>query len=199
MQNECTSTRMRRTAVAKISLHTRLSETLTENIVSGSGHFSKKLRENLVSGRPALLSKKFKALQFSLHVQKHDKMIIWLLTAITCVSRDFWQFIFINQNRQSLLSESCLGKFTGAHWFLFQILRRRNVITQVSQLELIKRGWYSLGNVVLQGSLSYLEEPQVTFRAPSGAQLVWIQGVSSSGDGAVLTQSALSPPLSTVH
>lgn len=56
-----------------------------------------------------------------------------------------------------------------------------------------------MGNVVLQGSLSYLEEPQVTSRAPSGAQLVWIQGVSSSGDGAVLTQSALSPPLSTVH
>lgn len=112
MQNECTSTRTWRTAVVTISLHTRISETLSESIVSGSGHVSKKLKENLVSGGPALLSEKFKALQFSLCVQKHDKTIIWLLTAISCVSRDFWQFIFINQNRQGLLSESCLDKFT---------------------------------------------------------------------------------------
>lgn len=89
MENECISTRTQRTAVVTISLHTRISKTLIESIVSGSGHFSKKLKENLVSGRPALLSEKFKALQFSLRVQKHDKMIISLLTAISCVSRDF--------------------------------------------------------------------------------------------------------------
>lgn len=49
-----------------ISLHTKISETLIESIVSGSGHFSKKLKENLVSGRPALQREKFKAFSLSL-------------------------------------------------------------------------------------------------------------------------------------
>lgn len=88
MQNECISTRMWRAAVVKISLHTRISETVIESVVSGSGHFSKKLKENFMSGRPVLLSEKFKALQLSLCVQKHDKMIS-LLSAINCVSRNF--------------------------------------------------------------------------------------------------------------
>lgn len=59
MQNECVSTRTWRTALVTISLHTKISETLIENIVSGSGHFRKKLKENLVSGRPALPREKF--------------------------------------------------------------------------------------------------------------------------------------------
>lgn len=45
-----------------------------------------------------------------------------------------------------------------------------------------------MDSAVLQDSLFYLEEPQVTFTAPSGAYLVWIQGANSSGDAAVLRQ-----------
>lgn len=61
-----------------------------------------------------------------------------------------------------------------------------------------------MDNVVLQDRLNqdglfYLEKPQVTFTAHSGARLVWMQGVNSSADAAVLTQSALSPPLSTAY
>lgn len=57
-----------------------------ESIVSGSEHFRKKLKENLVSGRPVLLSENFKALDL---VYLFKNMIKWLTTVI-CMGKDFW-------------------------------------------------------------------------------------------------------------
>lgn len=77
---------MWRTAVMIISQHTRICETLIyESIVSGSEHFRKKLKENLVSGRPVLLSENFKALDL---VYLFKNMITWLTTVI-CMGKDF--------------------------------------------------------------------------------------------------------------